>query len=356
MRVTYRLTCAPGEDAMAKARDVALEQTAEMPAAAVPPDLHVVGEVESLEPADDGRWRAVIAYRPEIVGTDLSQLVNVLFGNVANKAGIQVTGLDLPPALLARFPGPALGIEGLRALVGAERRPITCTAIKPIGLSAARLADLAGRFAAGGIDIIKDDHGVANQGSAPFADRVARCQDAVAGRSLYFPNVTAGPRALAQRVEAARAAGCRGVMISPMLAGLDAVQELAAGSGLAILAHPTMTGSLFQPDHGIVPEILFGRLFRLAGADGVIYPNAGGRFPVEERVCRAINEHLRAPWGGVRSAFPVPGGGVDAARVPEWVERYGTDVIFLVGSSLYAQGDVARAAGRLSEAVRRYGR
>ena len=361
LRVTYTLTCARGEDAAAKARDIALEQTAEMPAETVPPDADVVGTVEAVEKAGAGRWRAVIAYRPEIVGTDFAQLLNLLFGNVSLKAGIQVTDVEMPAPLPARFPGPALGIAGLRALTGAARRPMLCAVIKPMGLSAERLAGLAYRFAAGGIDIIKDDHGVANQQTAPFAERVPRCQEAVAranaetgGRSLYFPNVTAGPAAFGERVAAARRAGCRGVLVSAMLTGLDAVCELAAepGGNLAILTHPTMTGAFFREDHGVRPEVLLGRLFRLAGADGVIYPNAGGRFPWSEDTCRAINERLRAPWSGVRPAFPAPGGGVDAARVPEWVARYGTDTIFLVGSSLYAQGDVRRAAARLAEAVR----
>ncbi|MGH7700467.1 MAG: RuBisCO large subunit C-terminal-like domain-containing protein [Gemmatimonadales bacterium] len=362
LRVTYQLACAPGEDPAAKARDVALEQTAELPASALPAEAPVVGHVEALEAAGGGRWRAVIAYRPEIVGADLSQLLNVLFGNVSLKSGILVTGVEIPRELLARYGGPALGIDGVRALCGAQRRPILCTAIKPIGLPAAGLAELALRFARAGMDIIKDDHGLANQASAPFAERVARCQEAVAqanqatgGRSLYFPNVTAGPAELRVRVETARAAGCQGVMVSPMLTGLETIRELAATSGLAILAHPSMTGAFFRPDHGVRPDVLLGRLFRLAGADGVIYPNPGGRFPWDEATCRAVNDRLREPWDGVRRAFPVPGGGVDAARVPEWVERYGPDTIFLVGSSLYAQGDVERAAARLVGVVRRYG-
>jgi len=362
LRVTYYLTCAPGEDGAAKARDIALEQTAEMPLSAVPPEVHVVGEVEAAERLRDGRWRAVIAYRPDIVGEDFAQLLNILFGNVSLKAGILVTDVDLPAVLLALWPGPALGIEGLRALTGTHRRPITCTSIKPMGLSAARLADLVYRFARGGIDILKDDHGLTNQATAPFAERVAQCQDAVAranaetgGRALYFPNITAGPRALAERAELARRAGCRGVLLLPMLTGLDTVRELATGSDLAIVTHPALAGALFRDDHGIRPEVLLGRLTRLAGSDAVIYPNTGGRFPWSEETCRAINERLRAPWDGVRRAFPVLGGGVDAARVPEWTERYGTDTVFLVGSSLYAQGDVERAAARLAEAVRRYG-
>jgi len=44
-----------------------------------------------------------------------------------------------------------------------------------------------------GVDLIKDDHSLADQTSAPFAERVERCQEAVVrandetgGNALYF--------------------------------------------------------------------------------------------------------------------------------------------------------------------------
>jgi ribulose-bisphosphate carboxylase large chain len=145
------------------------------------------------------------------------------------------------------------------------------------------------------------------------------------------------------------------VLVSPVLQGLDAVRAIAASSGVAVLTHPTVAGAFFRPDHGIRPEVLFGTLFRLLGADGVIYPNQGGRFVWEERASHAINEALRRPWGALRPSLPVPGGGIDAARVPHWLALYGPDTMFLVGSSLYAQGDVERAARRLRDSVEREG-
>jgi ribulose-bisphosphate carboxylase large chain len=362
LRVRYQLACATLEDARAKAQDIAYEQTVELPPAAVPPDVRVVGVVESLTPDGAGRWRAEIAFDPAVVGGDLSQLLNVLYGNISLKPGIRVEHVDVPPPMLAVFRGPVHGIAGVRSFCGVEGRALLCTALKPMGLSAERLADLAYRFALGGIDIIKDDHGVTDQASAPFTERVARCQAAVeranretGRRSMYVPNVTAGPAELGRRWDIARSEGCRGVLLSPMLTGLDAVRELADRAALAVVTHPTVSGVLFHPERGLAPEVWFGQLLRLAGSDGVVYPNAGGRFVLDEAACAAINERLRAPWDGVRPAFPVAGGGIDAARVPEWLERYGSDTIFLVGSSLYVQGDVRRAAERLAEEVERHG-
>ncbi len=360
LRVTYQLTCAPDEAPEAKARAIGVEQTVEMPPHTVSPEIaaRMIGVVERVEPLGGPRWRAVISYPDEAAGTDVLQLVNVLFGGVSLQSGVLVTDIELSPEWTAPFPGPALGIAGMRELCGVPRRPLLCTALKPMGSSASQLADLAYRFARGGIDCIKDDHGVTSQVAAPFAERVARCQEAVAranaetgGHTIYCPNVTGSAPDLEWRLAAARAAGCRGVLVTPLLQGLDAVRVIATTSGLAVLTHPALAGVFFQPHHGIRPEVLFGTLYRLLGADAVIYPNQGGRFVWEERASHAVNDALRRPWQGKRPALPVPGGGIDAARVAHWAELYGPDTMFLVGSSLYAQGDVERAARRLREAV-----
>jgi len=363
LRITYELGCAPGEDPEARARDIALEQTVELPPECVPPDVaaRMVGRVEALAPLAERRWRVAISYDPATVGSEVPQLLNLLFGNISMKPAILVTGIEWPDPLLGALGGPRLGIAGIRALCRvSERRPLLCTALKPVGLSAQQLAELCYRFALGGIDIIKDDHNLADQPTAPFRERVARCQEAVSqangetgGHSVYFPQLARGSPAIQEDLALAREAGCRGVMVSPVIVGLDTVRWLAAASGMAVFAHPSMSGVFLQPGHGILPEILYGELYRIVGSDGVIYTNAGGRFDFSQATCDAINANLRKPLGSLRPAFPVPGGGVDVARAPHWVERYGVDTILLIGGSLYAQGDLTRASRRLVDTIRR---
>jgi ribulose-bisphosphate carboxylase large chain len=174
------------------------------------------------------------------------------------------------------------------------------------------------------------------------------------GASLYFPNVTCAFGDLEGRLEIVRRAGCRGVLISPMLAGIDTMRWLAEHTRLAVLAHPSLTGAFFAPEHGIAPEVLLGDLFRLLGADGVIYPNAGGRFPFSEATCAAINDHLTRPLGPIRPAMPVPGGGISLERAPHWIDRYGTDMMLLIGGSFYLQADLRQAAARLLERIRQH--
>lgn len=358
IRATYELAAPSHDAAMAKARHLTVEQTVEVPADHVPTvSRPMVGTVERLE-GGRRRWRVISSYDPAIVGDSDLQLFNLLFGNISMQQGIRLVDLRLPDVLLNRWPGPAFGIKGLRRLCGVRRRPLVCVAAKPIGLSAAELARLCYQFAAGGADVVKDDHGLASQEAAPFAERVARCQEAVAGanertggKTRYFPNLSRGAGALWEDLEYVRSRGCRGVLLSPMLLGPDAVRALAARGEVAVLSHPSFTGTLLQRRHGIAPEVLFGILFRAIGSDGVIFPNAGGRFPISLVSSRAIVERLRAPLGRMRPAFPIAGGGVDAARVPYWIKQYGNDTMFLAGSSLYAQRDLRGATARLVDSL-----
>lgn len=362
LHITYELTCLPGESAEQKALRIALEQTVELPLECVDDSLRerIVGRIDDVQALEDGRWRCTIAYPLAAIGNELTQCLNVLLGNISLKGGIRITAVDWPDPLLSAFGGPGYGIEGLRALCKVPRRPLLCTALKPMGLSADELAQRCYEFALGGLDIIKDDHGLADQPSAPFEERLARCQDAVTranaitgGNALYFPNVTAGYGELDRRLAAARDAGCRGVLINAWLVGLDALRYARDRYGLAVMAHPAFTGSYFSAGAGLEPALLLGELFRIAGADASIYPNAGGRFGFDIATCEAINHALRKPLGALKPAFPTPGGGMDVRRASEWIERYGADTILLIGGSLYAQGDLRAAAQALHEAVSR---
>ena len=361
--VTYELRCERDEDASALARAIAYEQTVEVPEDVVPPALapSVVGRVEGMERTGKRRWRAALSYPEATVGRQVPQLLNVLFGNVSMQPGVRLVDIAWPAGLAAALPGPRFGIAGVRRLLPqAEGRALLCTALKPIGLTARELAGYARRFARGGVDLIKDDHGLADQESAPFAERVGRIQQAVSeaaretGReSLYLPHLTGHIEELPARLELLRREGVRGALVSPFLLGLDTLRWLASASGLVLLTHPTWSGTLFAPDHGIAPEVVHGDLLRRLGADAVTHVNAGGRFPVSVRSCEAIHARLRRPLPGVLPALPVVGGGVRVDTLPRWAGRYGTDTAFLVGGSLYQQPDVEAAARELVRVLER---
>lgn len=364
LRVTYLLTCREGEDPEDKARGIALEQSAELPSRCIPEHIfdQVVPRIETLERTDEGRYRLVLDFPEAITGFEPTQLINNLFGNISLKSGIRLQDVEWTPNLLSALGGPRYGVDGVRELLGAAQRPLTSTALKPLGLDTDTLAGFCTDFARGGIDLIKDDHGLCNQSTSPYHERLQACQNAVeeanaanGGNSLYLPNVTAPRGELENRLYAAQQAGCRAVLICPFITGLDALLWARDNYDLALMAHPAFAGAVSGAEHGIDPALLLGEITRLFGADMVVYTNAEGRFPTyDQQLCERINHRLRRPLDGIRSALPTPGGGVDAARAPYWAERYGPDVVLLIGGSLYAQGDLVSAARRLQDVVESY--
>jgi ribulose-bisphosphate carboxylase large chain len=367
--VRYRLA-GHEQDAYQKALDICLEQTVEIPDSLVPAGLireEILGRIESFDPVPDGGFMAAISYALEIAGGELTQLLNVIFGNISIKPGIRVERLELPEAMLRTFPGPRYGRQGLREQLGISGRPLLCTALKPLGLPAEGLAMLAYQFALGGIDIIKDDHSLADQGFADFQQRVKLCTAAVeranrktGGHSIYMPNVTATFEHILARAAFAKRHGAGGLLIAPGLTGFDALSRLAADESLAlpIFSHPAFQGTfVLNPDSGVSHRVLFGQLARLAGADAAIYPNYGGRFAFTREECLSIVEGTEMPMGSIKTIFPCPGGGMSLERVPELLEVYGRDVIFLIGGGLFTYGpDLAETCRRFREMVETNGK
>lgn len=348
--VTYHLTGAEAE-AYAKAKGICVEQTVEFPVELAPAgdiQSQVIGQLESWQPLAADRFEAVISYAVETAGTGLTQLLNVIFGNTSLQPGVRVERLELSPGLLQRFKGPRFGRAGLRILLDVPQRPLLSTALKPMGLSASDLAHLAYQCALGGIDIIKDDHGLANQAFAPYRERVEQCTAAVIRanqqtgyKSIYVPNVTAPVDQILDRAFFAKQAGAGGLLISPGLTGFDAMRHLAEADNLALplLSHPAFLGSFVtNPTGGISHYALFGQIARLAGADATIYPNYGGRFSFNRIECQAIAAGAEVAMAHLKPIFPAPGGGMSLEAVPDMLQVYGREVIFLIGGGLYRHG------------------
>lgn len=334
-----------------------VEQSIEVSPAVVDADVRerMVGSVGRVAPEGEGRFAAELRFALDLVGGSATQFLSLLYGNGSLLGGYRVVGCEWD--VLARegiVSGPSFGVEGVRRLCGQEqRRALTCTALKPIGYSAARLAEIAREFALGGIDLIKDDHGLFNQPSAPFSERVARCVEAVgeanstkkSGRTLYFPNITGDGSQTLEQFEEAVERGADGVLLIPHLCGPGAMREIAGRGRVPVMAHPAFSGSYIrQAEEGFPASFLYGQLWRAFGADLVVYPNAGGRFPLTEAECVDLHRAALDPALPFRASFPTPGGGIRRETVGRWARTYGPDTVFLIGGSLYEHPDGIRAA------------
>ena len=353
----YRIAAKSPEEARAAARALSVEQTIEFPAELTAGRIagEVVARVEGLEETAPGVYRAELSFAVELVGGELTQLLNVFFGNSSLLPNVRLLRVGLSERLAARFPGPRFGVAGLRRRLGVEKGPLLSTALKPLGLTPKALAEMARRLAEGGIHLIKDDHGLADQDFAPFEVRLEAVVRAIEGTgAVYAPNVTAPGEETLRRARLAKAAGAGAVMVAPGLVGFDRMERLAREVGLPVLSHPAFLGG-FVPkgEGGIAHYALFGQLQRLAGADVVIFPHQGGRFAFSREECAEINAGLKDPFFGLAPAFPATGGGMKLERVAEIRALYGEDLVFLIGGDLHRQGpDLTQAARRFHEAVR----
>ena len=320
----------------ARAQAIAVEQSVEMPLSAIEDQSildEIVGKVEAISNLGSGTFAVRIALARATAGNDAGQLINMLFGNTSLQEDAVLQDAEFPDDVVAAFGGPNIGLASLRDRAGAGLRALTCSALKPQGLSPARLADLAARFARGGIDYIKDDHGLADQSYSPFAARceaVAKALRESGAHARYVPSLTGDLDALRAQIAAAKSAGIDTVMVQPMIMGLSNFSRLVAENrDLAFFAHPTLAGAA-----RIAPPFLFGKVFRMLGADALVFPNHGGRFGYTPETCRAIAGTALAEWHGLKPAVPVPAGGMTIHRVGEMLDFYGSEVMLLIGGAL----------------------
>ncbi|MEA3327856.1 MAG: RuBisCO large subunit C-terminal-like domain-containing protein [Chloroflexota bacterium] len=338
--------------AIKKAQDVCLEQTVELSDSMVPDgDLrdHIVGQIENYQQVEADLYEFKISYAVEITGFELAGLLSVIFGNTSMKRGVRVQRAVFPDSLLAHFPGPRFGTKGLRKLLEVPSRPLLGTALKPVGYSPGLLAESAYSYALGGIDIIKDDHGLINQPFATFQERTRQCAAAVnrankktGGKTLYVPNISGPVDQVVERAMFAKDAGAGGVELYSGIVGYDFLRVLAEDDriGLPIFNHPALVGTYFiNPREGISHEFLFGQLVRLAGADAAIFTSIGGRFPTTRKDCQNLAVGAARPMGKhIKPILLMPGGGMTIDRVEEMLDLYGNDVILLISGGLFSIG------------------
>lgn len=346
--VTYRIEAPTYEEAKNIAWSVQVEQTIEFPYELVTNDFlkeEIVGKLIALEADSKGFYLARISYALDLSACEVTQFLNVIFGNSSLQPHIWVVDLDIPKALAQTFGGPRFGLPGLRSLFGEPKRPMVQAVIKPLGSSTEELVAMCEAYTRGGVDIIKDDHGITNQKFSPFKERVSRCAEIVntinakeGTHTLYAANVTSDGTDVLERAYLAKELGATALMISPGLAGFGWLNALAKADDLhlPIISHPAMLGGFALPGvTGIADYLWLGLLPRLFGADMNVFVSYGGRFTFTQEQCRRIHDYSLKEFAGIQASCPSPGGGVTDLRLAELLELYGPDTMFLIGGDMF---------------------
>ncbi len=348
--VTYTIGVSDQAEAKSIAEALAVEQTIEFPPDLVRDDFisnQVKGRVEALV-GENNHFLAKISYDEACTAMEATQFLNVLFGNSSLQPHIWVTDFSLTPAMEQVFKGPRYGLKGLRELLGVPTRPMIQAVVKPMGTDTKTLANMCAAYTRGGVDVIKDDHGITNQSFSAFKERVASCAAAVAesneatgNKALYAANVSGDGTDVWERAFYAKENGATALMITPGLVGFGWMHKLASCDqlNLPIISHPAMLGGFALPGlSGIADYLWLGRIPRMMGGDMPIYVSYGGRFTFTREQVLRIAAAIREPFGSMPAAIPSPGGGVTDPRLAELVDLYGNDTMFLVGGDMFRRG------------------
>jgi ribulose-bisphosphate carboxylase large chain len=351
---------ADADSVTARARALAVEQSVEMPLEAITSKAvrdDIVGTVEDIRDLGTGAFEVRIALAASTTGNEPGQIMNMLFGNASILDDVTLVDTVFPAEMVSALPGPNVGMAGLKQRAKAGDRALTCSALKPQGLSPRELGRLAAAMAEGGLDFVKDDHGLADQRYSPYAERVAAVARAIretGAATSYIPSLTGTLDDIRTRAAIARDNGLAAIMVAPMIAGVATLAAVARDNpDMAVMAHPALAGVA-----RIAPALLIGKLFRLFGADLPVFPNYGGRFGYSREECGRLAANARVPMAGKRDAMPVPAGGMTLDRVDEILDFYGPDTMLLIGGNLLGTGDrLTLEARRLQERVadHRYG-
>jgi ribulose-bisphosphate carboxylase large chain len=334
----------PEAQARARAQQICLDQTIEAEAELLRSTrgTNVVGHLEDLQPLGTGRYQAAIRYRGDLLGTDCSDLLNLLFGTSSLRSDVRLLSFSLTKGLLSSWRGPRYGVAGLRAAVAVFDRPLLCAVLKPLGTSASELAALAKQFVLGGVDLIKEDQSLLDHSFCPFDERVGRCAEAIAHASaergrpcLYFAHVSGGLDRMRERADSARRLGATGLLAAPGETGFDAFRALAADqtATLPIASHPSLLG-LFVSRNGFSAAVAYGLLPRLAGADMTVYPGFGAGYRMTEDECIAVGDRCRRSMEHLLPTMPAIGGRIGVERIAELTRCLGKDFACVVGSRI----------------------
>jgi len=296
------------------------------------------------------RARLTLSWPLGNTGTSLPNILATVAGNLFELncvAGLRLTDLRFPEALVAASPRPAFGIAGTRRLSGVEGRPLIGTIIKPsIGLTAAETAAMVQTLCAAGIDFIKDDELQADGAVCPFEDR-ARAVMAVinahaerTGRKvMYAFNLTGEVDEMRARHDLVLALGGTCVMASANSVGLTGLLALRRHAQLPIHLHRNGWGYLSRHPSLGFDFAAWSKLWRLAGADHMHVNGLRNKFCESDDSVLASARSLLSPLSAADPSvtMPVFSSGQSALQAfGTWAALGTSDLIHAAGGGIMA--------------------
>ncbi|TYR79804.1 2,3-diketo-5-methylthiopentyl-1-phosphate enolase [Priestia megaterium] len=303
-----------------------------------------------------------IAYPVANFSTDVPAILVTVFGKLSLDGKVKLLDLDFPSELLAAFPGPRFGIEGIRKMLNVHDRPLVMSIFKGvIGRDMTYLTTQLLEQALGGVDIVKDDEILFDNELTPFEQRITkgkRVLDEVyketGHRTLYAVNLTGRTFDLREKARKAAKLGANALLFNVFAYGLDVLQALREDDeiNIPIMAHPAVSGAVTPSEfYGFANSLLLGKLLRLVGADFSLFPSPYGSVALSLEDTAGIAYELTRPVQTFKQAFPVPSAGIHPGMVPQLVSDFGIDSIINAGGGVHGHPDGAVGGGKAFRAA-----
>ncbi|WP_254523931.1 type III ribulose-bisphosphate carboxylase [Natrinema caseinilyticum] len=301
-----------------------------------------------------------VAYPVELFEAgSMPQILSCIAGNILGMKAVDSIRLEncrWPKPIVDGFPGPQFGTSVAREKLDAGDRPVLATVPKPkVGLSTDAHVGIGEAAWRGGIDLLKDDENLTDQGFNPFVDRLAeslsardRVQEDTGERKDYLVNVTAETAEMLERVDLVAEHGGGFVMVDVITCGWAAVQsvrERCEDHGLAIHAHRAMHAAFDRVDsHGVSMRVI-AQIARLCGVDH-IHTGTAGLGKLENEDTPGINAWLTGPCHGLNPVLPVASGGLHPGVVDQLLDTLGTDIVVQAGGGVHGHPDGTLAGAK----------
>lgn len=293
------------------------------------------------------RGRVTVSWPVDNIGHSLPNLLATIAGNLfelAEISAIRLLALDVPETFALAHPGPSVGIDGTRSLMGVANGLMLGTIIKPsVGLTATETAELAGTLAMAGLDFIKDDELQANGPACPLVERATKVMsvlDEHADRSgrkvMYAFNITDEIDAMARHAEVLEKIGATCAMVSLNWVGITGLRFLRQRTPLPIHGHRNGWGLYSRsPDIGIGFSVM-QKIWRMAGADHIHVNGLDNKFTESNDDVMAAARAVQTPIPGTAlCGLPVFSSGQTVWQVSPTAEQLGNqDFLICAGGGI----------------------
>ena len=251
--------------------------------------------------------------------------------------GCRLVHLDIPEKLIQSFPGPKLGVQGIRDKISVYGRPLIGGIVKPkTGLSLDMLCRMVAAMVEGGIDFIKEDEILGEVEGAHLLQRIEAVNKILQGAKVIYAPAINLP--IDQYTEVASALNESKNIYGYHLnvwAGLDAFSYLSSLAKKVSFYQKSGDGVITKDNYSIAFDV-WCLLARLAGADMIHIGMMGGYLDESKEVLQKRLDALQNPCYGHKGTIPSFSCGATPAHVPILQEAFGNDIMISAGGSIHS--------------------